>query len=367
MKKGSEKDMTVENKRNYGIDLLRILSMFMVVCIHVLNVGGVLWAYNTIPSKLVGNIMFTFCMCAVNTFAMISGYVMVQSSSFKISRLINLWCQVFFYCFIGTLVFLFIQYLSGNELLSLKQIIKSIFPILGNHYWYFTAYFVLFLLLPVINAGLSNLTRSLYVTILFLIILLLFFIGIFGDSFGFRSGYSFVWLLICYIIGGGVKLYGSLIGTKKSLLIYLIVSVLVGTYRFLSQQLGLPFGALYSSYPSPFFVINSYCLITIFSRIEINSNRIAKFVSFFSSGAFGVYLFHENPFFRDYIMSRRFDPLGLHGPFVLVFGTLMCACVIFFAGSLFDYIRRLIFKIFRINHVSVKIEKLIEYWSLKWM
>ncbi len=363
-KEGKNKGIILE--RNYGIDLLRILSMFMVVCLHVLNVGGVLWNVNTNDSKLVGNILFTFCMCAVNTFAMISGYVMVQSSSFKFSRLITLWAQVFFYCFVGTVAFLLYLNFSGKDLLSVKKIIKSICPILGNHYWYFTAYFVLFLFLPIVNAGLSSLRHDWYVIILFSTMLLLFFIIFFGDRFGFSDGYSFVWLLVCYFFGGYVKLYSSSVRTKSFIIIFLILSIALGTYRFLSQQYSLPFIGVFSSYLSPFFVINGYCLVNVFSRIKINSNKIVKLVLFFSSGAFGVYLFHENPFFRDYFMSRRFDFLGVQGPFLLVFGTLLCSILIYLAGSLFDYIRRLIFKICKFNAVSEKIESLIERWSLKW-
>ena len=32
----------MSTKRNYGIDILKILSMFMVVVLHVLGQGGVL-------------------------------------------------------------------------------------------------------------------------------------------------------------------------------------------------------------------------------------------------------------------------------------------------------------------------------------
>ncbi|MBQ5998579.1 MAG: hypothetical protein IJL70_03820 [Treponema sp.] len=31
-----------QNQRNYGIDLLRILAMYMVVVLHVLGCGGIL-------------------------------------------------------------------------------------------------------------------------------------------------------------------------------------------------------------------------------------------------------------------------------------------------------------------------------------
>lgn len=305
--------MTVKDNRNYGIDLLRIVSMFMVVCIHVLNIGGVLWVVDSNDAKFAGNVLFTFCMCAVNTFAMISGYVMVQSYTIHISKLVKLWFQVFFYCFISTLIYSFYRYLNGMDFLSIKDVIKCSLPIIGNRYWYFTAYFVLFIFIPVLNLGLSQLERNKYRLMLMIIFILSIFISIFGDRFGFSSGYHFSWLLVCYIFGAYFKLFPNSIRNRYFLILYAVVGILLGTYRFASQLYKLPYSGMFTSYTSPFYIINSCCLVIVFSRIKFHSNVIIPLISFLSNGAFGVYLFHENPFFRDNVMSHRFDCIGRMG------------------------------------------------------
>ena len=96
-----------DNKRNYGIDLLRVVSMMMVCILHVLNHGGVLEACvatgNT--AKIAITSLFkAMAMCAVNCYAMISGYVGCESRH-KLSNIIYLTLQVTFYSVIITGIF----------------------------------------------------------------------------------------------------------------------------------------------------------------------------------------------------------------------------------------------------------------------
>ena len=90
--------MIQKKERNYGIDLLRIVSMIMVVLLHVLGAGGLLEATFGINNKIVW-LLEVFAFCAVNCYALISGYVGVNSK-FKLSNILILWLQVFIYNFI---------------------------------------------------------------------------------------------------------------------------------------------------------------------------------------------------------------------------------------------------------------------------
>ena len=63
-------------ERNYGIDLLRILSMFMVVLLHLCGFGGVL--SNVKPFSVnyyIAWFLEIVSYCAVDVFALISGFV----------------------------------------------------------------------------------------------------------------------------------------------------------------------------------------------------------------------------------------------------------------------------------------------------
>ncbi|MDE6723424.1 MAG: hypothetical protein K2J55_04430, partial [Eubacterium sp.] len=64
------------SKRNYGIDLLRIVCMIMVPVLHVLGHGGLLEGAEILSVKY-EFVWFleAAAFCAVNCYALISGYV----------------------------------------------------------------------------------------------------------------------------------------------------------------------------------------------------------------------------------------------------------------------------------------------------
>lgn len=86
----------ITNKRNYGIDCLRIVSMIMVAVLHVVGLGGVLSALESSPTWY--NIVWLIrvaAYCAVDCYALISGYVGVFAKH-KYSNYIVLWLNVAF-------------------------------------------------------------------------------------------------------------------------------------------------------------------------------------------------------------------------------------------------------------------------------
>ena len=125
------------HSRNHGIDLLRCLSMFFVVLLHVpkWGEGGNLDnSFLGTPNYAVSWYLELSAYCAVNCFALITGYVGVNVP-YRISRFINLWFQVFFYT--AEITFLFKWLVPGS--VSFKGMIQAFFPVLRLAYWYFTA------------------------------------------------------------------------------------------------------------------------------------------------------------------------------------------------------------------------------------
>lgn len=63
-------------KRNPGIELLRIFSMFLIIILHINGAGGLKLACTPLGLKYELVQLFQVCaFCAVNCFALISGYV----------------------------------------------------------------------------------------------------------------------------------------------------------------------------------------------------------------------------------------------------------------------------------------------------
>ena len=87
----------MEKKRNLNIEVLRVVSMFMVIVLHALGHGGVLDYYQLGDS---GYFIFwlieAFCMVAVNCFVLITGYF-GWKSNFKLSRVVKFYTEIFLF------------------------------------------------------------------------------------------------------------------------------------------------------------------------------------------------------------------------------------------------------------------------------
>ena len=68
--------MEEKSNRNYGIDLLRIVSMFFIIILHTLGQGGIVKnTISTTPQFRYAWALEIIAYCAVDIFALISGYV----------------------------------------------------------------------------------------------------------------------------------------------------------------------------------------------------------------------------------------------------------------------------------------------------
>ena len=67
--------MKKRSKRNYGIDLLRMVAMYMVIILHVMYQGGILGNLSGNTEYAVSWFIETVAYCAVDCYAIVSGYV----------------------------------------------------------------------------------------------------------------------------------------------------------------------------------------------------------------------------------------------------------------------------------------------------
>lgn len=72
-------NIQTNNERNFGIDALRILSMFAIVLMHILYKGNLLKDVSDNGNAVLW-LIETVCFCAVNCYAMISGYVIYSDT-----------------------------------------------------------------------------------------------------------------------------------------------------------------------------------------------------------------------------------------------------------------------------------------------
>lgn len=188
-------------ERIYGIDLLRLISMYMVVTLHVLGHGAVLKNVTKLSATSEAIwILEIACYSAVNIFALISGFVGYKSKH-KYTSIINLILQYFFYTILVTFIELLMCLLiEGNEFN--KPLMACLCPKL----WYFSEYLILFFFIPFLNCILETSPRK-----ILRIAALVIIIQLFDQNFiGYNRGYSVSWLVILYVVGGYLAKYNVL-------------------------------------------------------------------------------------------------------------------------------------------------------------
>lgn len=335
------------SERNHGIDLLRLVLMFMVCLLHILGQGGVL-AASSVDSTAFGAFGFlkVCAYCAVDGFAIISGYVSSNREQ-KWHKIVNMWFQVVFYSFVLTVIFHLFG--VGSEM-GIREWIRSLLPVTGSYFWYFTAYFALFFAMPVLNRFIDPLSPEAARKAMVIIIVLFSGIGLPDDAFAMRGGYSALWLIVLYCMGGLAK-KTNLFSKKKAfplIVLYLGLTTLAWGVYMLFKESRLV------SYIAPTMLFNALILVVLFSRIRIKGAIVGKL----SPLAFGVYLFQLNSVvWKDILKdSLRFiasKPLAVGLCYVIFF-----SAVLFAAGLIVEWLRSQLAKALRIPALSQKIVNL---------
>lgn len=348
-----------KEKRNYGIDLLRVFSMFLIINLHSLLHGGVLNNLNI--NTLQYNVMWLieiFAYCAVDIFALITGYVYYsdEKKKFKYSNYIKLWFEVVFYNLLITILFIIIN----KQTFNLKIILNCFFPIVKNSYWYFTSYTGLFFLIPVLNAGIRNIENN-KLKKYFIVLFLLFsvFDTIF-KRFNLINGYTVIWLSLLYILGAIIKKcnIGKDLKQYQALMIIFLLGLITFAFFKYGFETDLIKKDILISYTSP--TILGMAIIYLISASKMKFNNIfKKSIKFISSSAFAIYLINDSFLIRENYIKNSFVGLVNQLTIKSVFYLLAFAIVFLILSVLIDKIRILIFKLLRIDKLSEKIENII--------
>lgn len=353
----------IKQQRNYGIDLLRLISMFMVVVLHVLGQGGIL--NNTQPLSVKSEIFYFLditCYCSVNVFAIISGFVGLKAKH-RYSNLINLSLQLIFYAVLLTGIETIVLVYLGKDI-SINNVVLNLFPSVHS-IWYFSAYFCLFFFMPILNSIIENTPRNaLKVGAVFVFIIFCRFGQVSTKVVNLSNGYSVLWLAILYLLGAYMTKYEllklspvkCLIGFLSCVVLTSISRIVFGNIsRIVFDEVGRGTNLLIS-YTSPTILLSAIFLVGLFMKIKIR-DKAKKVIAFLSPMAFGVYLIHCNPIIFERLAKVfswvALEPIYL-GPFIA-----MGIALIIFASCLFiDWIRLLLFKVCKVKKFSVWIENL---------
>lgn len=356
------------SQRNYGIDLLRIISMFFIVMLHILGHGGIINAAKSDPLNYnITWIIEISAYCAVNCYALISGYV-GYSSSFRYTNIIMLWLRVLFYTVGITALFSLTMPhavenngTEGTFYLISPNWENALFPTITKQYWYFTAYVLCFFFTPILNKAVQNLERRQLKKALFAIITIISIPALYtgNDVFDAVHGFSSIWLIILYLLGAYIKKYNSLknIGKLNAFMGYIACILVTWSVKLLCIEFAPDFSRpdFLISYTSPTIIGSGIFLFFIFRNLKL-PNALCRIIALLSPLAFSVYLIHVHPFVWNNVIKDLFKPLGTLPTPIMLVSIIGAAVGLYLACSLIDVVRYYLFKLLRLKKLVFNIE-----------
>lgn len=360
-----------EKKRMANYELLRVLAMVMVVVMHFLDHSGRLLALDQ-PirgERLLGSVLESFCLVAVNTYVLLSGYFGVRSA-FRPSRAVSLLCQIWFYSLLIPLVLWLSGIPTAASRLGIYGLVQYVFPLETEHYWFATSYFMLYLLTPLLSRAVKGLSREqLRIVLGGLLILFCGIKSVSPVAFAFdRYGYDLPWFICVWLVGAYLSLYGGDPGKRKGWRLYvgsclvsfginLAMWVLARRWDGFSYYFTVPF-----HYNFILCLTGAVGLFQGFAQIRVREGRPARTVRRLGELCFGVYLLHEHIDLRGswYGWLEKFLHPGAGGQKVLwqeilqhqtlwqemaafLWELVFCTVILFGAGILTDWIRSRLF------------------------
>ncbi len=297
--------------RNYAIDFLRILSMFMIMVLHGNAHGGVLSLQTGYD---INSLFIHFCeslsIVSVNVFVLISGYYL-STQQVKLSRSVKLITATWFYAWLWLIICL-----ALGDTVGKATIVKNIAPISYGTYWFVSLYIGMFLCSPFINIGIRNMTKRQHgILVLLLVVLFSLLPSLLplSEPFGIKTGgFNVLWFITLYLIASYISKYGFL-NFKKGywllgylsfsvilLIVWFILSKILGVSDFSNEwKGGLNF--YYFNYNSILVFLSSICLFRFFLEIDIKNSTLRKIIKAIAPLMLGVYLIHDNRLGREYI------------------------------------------------------------------
>lgn len=348
-------------ERNMGVELLRIVSMMLVVGLHLLGHGGILSSTATLSASYkLALYLNVITYCSVNCYALISGFANVKTE-FKFRRFWYLWLEtVFLITLTNTVVHFFIPSVTVTR----EWWIAGFFPLAKRELWYLCAYFFMYPLLPVLNKGLLSLKKWQHIWVIVLLQMPTIFRAIeHKDHYAMSSGYSAIWLICLYVIGAYFRIYGAPRWAKwfVTLPTFFLAAFLAWLSRVIPEQqwkAGLidKESAIYKnrgdliSYLSPLIVIMSVMLLLFFMQVRIKGRISRKVIANLGRATWGVFVIHVTSAFwywRDF--WSLFKKIGTYSPLKLLISVMIATFAVYLGLSILSIARFYLFKLLRVH------------------
>ncbi|MBQ3105744.1 MAG: acyltransferase family protein [Lachnospiraceae bacterium] len=307
-------------KRESSFEVLRIISMYMIVFIHANMYQGYFFTNNN-EKVFFNSVVNGICNIGVTCFILISGYFGLK---FSVKKLLQMEFMMIGYSAIETLLLCVLTPTQMQGSALLEQLIKTALPFITRKYWFYSTYVCLFCLSGYIHTFIESLGKRELRKLLGIVILLF---SVFPTLFYFEivpdNGKGLIQMIIIYMIGGYIRNYGLVEWSKRKR-----ISLFIGLWIINSVSHAFPirFGTVYHHWCKDNSITNIVMAIILFSLVKewtIQSNVVNRL----AKNIFAVFALNNamvSVLMPLIVESKYFQSVDIKGFWLLAF---LVACI----------------------------------------
>lgn len=368
----------VNVKRESNFELLKVISMLMIIMYHFVLHGKVLDNTTGLLNEFM-NFIRLLLVVHVNSFVLVTGYFQ-YNKKFKLSKVISLNNALVFYKILIMLTF----FVSGLITLDKLKIIQVMMPFNYGDYWFMGCYLLLYLISPLLNIIIRNIDKTTHKNIIIIFFVIASVISTFTNDIAFynNNGFSTTNFIFLYFIGSYINKYDfnlfSKLKNNSRIILLIIICILLALFNTtlrhyfinifgknnnLLDFIGWIFVDRSNSYCNPIVIIQTICYFLIFKNIKI-TNRIINIVA---SSTLGIYLIHDNEFVRNYMYKNIFKMTVENNWFTLsmIYKLPIYVITVFMGCFIIEIMRKRMFKTIYSLKISSKVREKIKEYFLK--
>lgn len=327
-------------QRHVGLDLARIVFMFLIVLRHgTFQSGATTQAAALKVNYLLGVAINDLTAVAVNGFVLISAYFLCQQT-FRLNRLVRLWGSVLFYS-LGVVA---VAAAIGFPLTA-RDVLGAFLPVSLGTYWFISKYMLLVALAPFLNAVLMQLDPRPYRLLLGVLLVAYSVLPSLGiDTFSSGHGYSIGWFVVLYATAAYLRRFGGTSSWGRNAFGYLTATAVTFVWlgaKFVLKRRGIDLVAPDDYDFLPTFLASVF-LFRFFAALDLRSPVLQRLIAVLAPLTLGVYLFHDHllkhVIWHDLLGVNSFAESPLW-----VLHVLLRVCAVYAAGSALEFVRRKLF------------------------
>lgn len=350
----------LRTKRSSNIELLRIISMLMIVASHATQHSGLGdWQIisNPININLIATYMLgTYGQLGVIIFIIISSWFLCDKDGIHIKKAVHLYLQTML-CSIA--IFFFIKFFNF-EPVGIKEFVIAFLTPVYKGYWFIRSYLIFYLLVPFLQNYLKKAEQKqvekLFVSITIFIPVLRFFF--FVEEFGNVGDFIYIFIAVYCLKkrpGNFLEKHAKILSAALLVLMWTTMIAVNFVGHKINLTKDITKGVLIHIFANRniFLMILAMCVFYVFkNNLKIGYSKIVNAVA---GTTLGVYIFHENPLFCSYgekglretaLLFEHWLKIGIHFEQDKFYSLYFIACVVgvFTACSLLEFARQLLCK-----------------------